>query len=179
MTNVVHVSDSRSHVVVKAPKINVLAVLGLEHGHELGRLAGRVERLEAIDFGSQPVRLATILFLESGPFLHEIRTDVVDARVFLALKPRQIGLALLRLERGAFGLGEEGDLAPGRQGVQALLVFALLQQIMRMHVGAEGAAVQLRHAQEHQFQQLQQSFVRQNQQLIWQEQSQHLKQQKR
>lgn len=50
-------------------------------------------------------------------------------------------------EGGAFSFGVKGRLAPGIQGIQALLGLAEGAGIFRMHVNAIGAAVDLRGAQ--------------------------------
>ncbi|MNN69226.1 hypothetical protein D3C81_1849950 [compost metagenome] len=55
----------------------------------------------------------------------------------------QLGQGFGPEQRGAFAVGEEWRLAPGRHGEQAAWGFAVLDRVGGVHVDAEGAAVDL------------------------------------
>ena len=83
----------------------------------------------------------------------ELILQCVEVGIAAAVVLDQPGHGLGPVQRGAFALAVQAGFAPGLQAVDALPGLAMLAQIARMHVQAEGAAIELRHARLHEIHQ--------------------------
>src|SRR2546427_1026276 len=107
----------------------------LDHRH----LHADGHAVPGVDLCDRPAELDDLL-------IAELLLQCVEVGITAAVMPDQLGHGLGPVQRGALALAVQAGFAPGLQAVDALPGLAMLAQIARMHVQAEGAAIELRYA---------------------------------